>query len=435
MSRTGEERTSSERFALRGARVIDPWSGTDAAIDLLVDAGGVRPHTGPAPGATEVDLAGRVVCPAFVEIHAHLREPGGEDAETIATGLAAARAGGYGCVLAMANTRPVNDRPEITRLMLDAAAASGSGVVLHPVSAVTLGLDGCEAAPWRAQLDAGCVALSDDGRPVSDLAMLERALEFCARADVPYLSHAECPSLFHGPIHAGAAAGRLGIEGIPSACESRAVEQEIDLAAHVGARLHVCHVSTRESLAAIRGARARGVRVSAEATPHHLVLSDAAFLERGIDTVLKMNPPLRDEADRSALVEALEDGTVTAVATDHAPHSAARKALPLDRAPFGVIGMETAFPVLHEFLVRGLGWPLRTLIERLTTGPASVIGLPAGRLFEGAPRLVVLDPDAAFRVDPERFRSRSRNCPFAGRTGRGRVVATLFGGDLRTDGG
>ena len=421
-----------QAWLLRGARVIDPATGTDRVMDLYADArpqaGGVREATaGDAPGARVVDLAGRVVVPAFVEIHAHLREPGGEVSETIASGLAAARAGGYGTVLAMANTNPVNDHPDVTRRMLAAAAATDSGVTLLPVSAATRGLAGREPAAWRDQVAAGCVAISDDGKPVADPAMLRGVLAAARELGVPYLSHAECPGLFHGPVHDGAAARRFGVQGIPRECESDCVAAEIALAEELGAALHICHVSTRTSIEAVRAARARGVRVTAEATPHHLLLTDDEFLRRGPDTSLKMNPPLRPAADRDALREAVREGLVAAVGTDHAPHAPHLKARGLADAPFGAIGMESAFSVLHEQFVRRDAWPLALLIDRLTLGPARIAGVGAGRLFEGPVALTVLDLAAPFEVRPASFRSLSRNCPFAGWTGQGRVVATLLG--------
>jgi dihydroorotase len=413
---------------LVGARVIDPATDTDRVMDLWVDEHGVHDVRGRGPEEREtIDLAGKVVVPAFVEIHAHLREPGGEESETIATGCAAARAGGYGHVLAMANSPRTNDNPGVTRDVLAAAAAAGSGVRVYPVTAATIGLGGEVPAPWREQVEAGCVAISDDGKPVARMDVLEEVLRATNALGVPYLSHAECPGLFHGAIHAGEAARRLGVGGISAACESDAVHRELELAARIGARLHVCHVSTRESLAALRAARGRGVRATCEATPHHLTLSDAAFLDRGPDPNLKMNPPLRPPADREALREALRDGLVQAVATDHAPHAARLKAKALADAAFGVIGMETAFAVLHEDLVVVGGWPLPLLVRRMTVGPADAIGLAAGRLFQGPPMLTVLDPEAKWRVRPETFLSKSRNCPWAGAEGRGRVVATIFG--------
>jgi dihydroorotase len=395
--------------------------------DLWVDARGV--HDSRPAGFAEsdvVDLAGKVVCPAFVEIHAHLREPGGEESETIATGCAAARAGGYAHVLAMANSPRTNDHPDVTRHILAAAAAAGSGVRVHPVSAATMGLAGAEPAPWKEMVAAGCVAISDDGRPVAAPEMLERVLRATLELGVPYLSHAECPRHFHGPIHAGDAARKFGVEGIPTDCEWEAVRAELDVAGRLGARLHVCHVSTRESLAALRDARARGVRASAEATPHHLTLTDAAFLERGPDPDLKVNPPLRPAADRDALRAAVLDGLVESIATDHAPHAPHLKAKGLAAAPFGMIGMETAFAVVHDELVARGGWPLASLVRAMTAAPAAAVGLPAGRLFEGPPLLTVVDPAAAWQVRPETFASKSRNCPFTGRRGTGRVVATFF---------
>ncbi len=413
---------------LVGARVLDPSTDTDRVGDLWVDDRGV--HDSRPDGFSEsavVDLRGKVVCPAFVEIHAHLREPGDEESETIATGCAAARAGGYGHVLAMANSPRTNDRPEVTRFILDAARSAGSGVRVHPVSAVTIGLAGREPAPWGEMIAAGCVAFSDDGKPVADPSILERVLRATVEFGVPYLSHAECPAHFHGPIHAGDAARRFGVGGIPTACEWEAVRAELELAGRLGARLHVCHVSTRESLAALADARARGVRASAEATPHHLLLTDAEFLVRGPDPDLKMNPPLRPREDRDALRAALVSGLVESVATDHAPHAPRLKAKGLADAPFGVIGMETAFAVLHdEFVVRD-GLPLAWLVRALTVGPADAVGLAAGRLFDGPPMLTVVDPSARWEVRTETFASRSRNCPFAGRRGIGRVVGSLLG--------
>jgi len=413
---------------LAGARVIDPATGTDGLLDLFADAHGIRPaKRGDERGAERVDLRGRVVVPAFVEIHAHLREPGGEESETVASGLAAARAGGYGTVLAMANTNPANDDPAVTRAMLAASDAAGTGVRLHPVSAATMGLAGREPAPWREQVAAGCVAISDDGKPVHDEAVLERVLAAARDLGVPYLSHAECPALLRGPVHDGEAARRFGVAGVPTACESDAVRREIAAAERLRAPLHVCHVSTAASIAEIRDARRRSIRCTAEATPHHLLLTDEEFLRRGPDTSLKMNPPLRPAEHVEALRAAVLDGTVTAIATDHAPHAPALKARPLVEAPFGAIGVETAFAVLHDRLVVGAGWPLPLLVARMTVGPAEVAGLRAGRLFEGPAAATVLDPAAPWRVRPETFRSRSRNCPFAGWEGRGRVVATLLG--------
>ncbi len=428
---------TSDHLPLRltGARVIDPATATDSVMDLWVDERGV--HRSAPGGATDgVDawpvrsLEGQVVAPALVEIHAHLREPGGELSETIATGLAAGRAGGYGHVLAMANTTPTNDDPEVTRLMFRAAAAAGTGVSLHPVSAATLGLAGAEPAPWAAQIEAGCVAVSDDGHPVADHEVLAQVLKGAASLGVRYLSHAEVPALFGGTIHDGVA-GRFGLKGIPSTCESEAVEAEIALAERLGAPIHFCHLSTVGAIEALRAARARGVAATGEATPHHLVLSTEVFDERGPDPNLKMNPPLRTPDDVAAIRAAVLDGTLAAIATDHAPHAPALKAKGIAKAPFGVIGMENAFAVMHEVLVRGAGWSLPILIERLTSGPANCVGISAGRLFEGPPALAIIDPQAPWTVDPEGFVSLSRNCPVAGLSGTGRVVATLLGGRLQ----
>ncbi len=416
---------------LAGARVIDPHTGTDTVSDAYVDVDGV--HLRPPAGAAEwpvVPLEGRVVAPAFVEIHAHLREPGGEASETISSGLAAARAGGYGTVLAMANTRPVNDDPAVTRRMLAAAEQSGTGVRLMPVSAATRGLAGEDPAPWADQIAAGCAAISDDGKPVANHALLAGVLEACEELGVRYLSHAEVPELFGGYVNLGPASEALGVPGIPAACESEAVRAEIAVAEHVGAAIHFCHVSTRESVALIRAAQERGARVTAEAAPHHLLLHDDLFLERGPDTGLKMNPPLRGDEDAAAVRTALREGAFAAVATDHAPHAPELKCRSLAEAPFGVIGMENAFAVLHEHLVRREGWPLALLLERFTSGPAACVGIRAGRLFEGPPSVAVIDPGAAWEIQAETFRSRSRNCPFEGWAGRGRVTGILLAGRL-----
>ena len=417
----------TDTIVVAGARIVDPATRTDRVGDLWVDARGV--HDSRPAGFSEreaVDLAGKVVCPAFVEIHAHLREPGGEESETIATGCAAARAGGYGDVLAMANSPRTNDRPEVTAGILSVAAAQGGGVRVHPVSAATVSLAGKQPAPWREMVSAGCVAISDDGKPVADHEMLAAVLAATTELGVAYLSHAECPPHFHGPIHAGAAAQRFGVEGIPVECESDAVRAELDLARRTGGRIHVCHVSTRASLEAIAAARQAGLRVSCEATPHHLLLTDAAFLDRGPDPNFKMNPPLRPEADRAALQQAVIDGLVGSIATDHAPHAPRLKARGLAEAPFGVIGMETAFAVVHEGLVVRAGWDLSSLVRALTSAPAEAVGIRAGRLFEGPPRFTVLDPAAPWEVRPDAFASKSRNCPFAGQRGTGRVLATFL---------
>jgi dihydroorotase len=417
----------TDSLVLAGARIVDPATRTDRIGDLWIDARGV--HDSRPAGFSEretVDLAGKVVCPAFVEIHAHLREPGGEESETIASGCAAARAGGYGDVLAMANSPRTNDRPEVTSAILATAAAQGGGVRVHPVSAATIGLAGKEPAPWREMVAVGCVAISDDGKPVADAAMLGAVLAATSELGVSYLSHAECPPHFHGPVHDGDAARKFGVEGIPVECESDAVRAELDLARKVGGRIHVCHVSTSASLAALASARDAGVRVTSEATPHHLVLTDAEFLARGPDPNLKMNPPLRPASDRAALQAAVMSGLVGSIATDHAPHAPRLKARGLADAPFGVIGMETAFAVVHEALVVRGGWDLTSLVRALTTSPAEAVGIRAGRLFEGPPRFTILDPLAPWEVRPESFASLSRNCPFAGHRGTGRVAATFL---------
>lgn len=420
---------------LRGARVVDPAAGEDRVRDLRVVDGVIRVEAPPgAPPPEVLDLAGRVVAPAFVDPHVHFREPGDGRSETVASGLAAAARGGYAAVFAMANTDPPNDRPAITEAMLRAARDSGSPVRLCVVSAATVGLAGREVADLAAQKAAGAMAVSDDGKPVIDDAVMERVLLLARDLGLPVLSHCETPSLHPGGVaNEGEPARRLGLPGIPAESEARMVRRDLLLAERLGAPVHVCHVSTAAAVEAVRRAKERGAPVTAEAAPHHLALSDADLLrtlpDGSPDAHRKMNPPLRSGADREAVLAGLLDGTLDCVATDHAPHPEDRKrGCGFLAAAFGVIGLENAFAVLHDRLVATGRMPLRLLLDRMGPGAARVARIPAPSLAAGSPAaVVVLDLEAHAPLRVDRFASLSRNCPFDGEVLRGRVAGVILG--------
>jgi dihydroorotase len=401
---------------VRGGLVVDPASGTSREADVLVRGGRVAAvgEVPPPPaGATVVDARGALVSPRFWDLHVHLREPGGEDAETIATGVEAALAGGYGLVCAMPNTDPVADRPEVLARVRAAAARAGPCAVL-PVSALSVGLLGRELVDFAAQAAAGAVAFSDDGAWLADDALADRAFSECARAGWLVMQHCEDPALSRGGcLHDAAATRAHGLLPLAREAEDRAVARDVSLAARRGTRLHVCHVSTRGAVEALRDAKARGVLATGEAAPHHLTLTVEDAVAGGPDR--KMKPPLREDDDVSALVEALADGTIDAVATDHAPHAPARKAAGLEKAPFGAIGLETAFPVLYTRLVETGRCPLERLVAAMTTGPAGVLRRSPPALAPGSVAdFVVVDLASRREVDRDRLRSKSRNTPFPG---------------------
>ncbi len=416
-------------LVLRGARVLDPAEGIDAVLDVRIDAG-VIAAVGTQVDANEhrvVDGTGLVLAPAFVDPHVHLRTPGREDEETIASGTAAAAAGGFCAILAMPNTEPVVDSAATLGALVDAARREAE-VQVGFLAAITRGQHGAELTEMAELADAGAVAFSDDGVPVTSAGLMRRALQYASVTGRLLALHCEETSLTYGShVHEGSVAAELGFTGYPSVGESVMVERDLALARYEDQPLHLLHLSAAESVAGLRRARDAGVRASGEVTPHHLVLTDEAV--RSLDSNMKMNPPLRAESDRLALLDALRDGTIEAIATDHAPHARHEKDAPFEAAPFGVTGLETAFSVLYTQLVRPGLLPLATLVDRMSTGPARIFGLDRPRVAVGATaNLVLLDLDAEWQVREDAFRSRSANSWLLGETLTGRVVLTIAAG-------
>jgi dihydroorotase len=381
------------------------------------------------PDTTVLEAAGKLVCPGFIDIHVHLREPGYEYKETVASGTRAAAAGGFTAVACMANTQPVNDNRSITDYIRAKAAAEGA-VRVYPIGAVTRALGGAELAELAELAEAGCVAFSDDGRCVMNAALYRRAMEYTLPFGTPIISHAEDHHLSRGAaMNEGVVSTELGIAGAPAAAEDIMVARDIVLAELTGAHVHIAHLSTAGAVRLVREAKARGVRVTAEVTPHHLLLTDEAV--RSFDANAKMNPPLRTKRDTEVLVEALADGTIDCIATDHAPHAGSEKEGEFDLAAFGIIGLETAVGLLLDRLVKPGILPLATLVSRLSRDPARLLGLPGGSLAPGAAADVTLiDPGATWTVDPAKFQSRSRNTPFGGWSLTGRPWKTIVGGTV-----
>ncbi len=415
---------------IRQGRVVDPASGTDAVLDVLVADGRIaqvgRGLAAPE-GARVFDATAKVVCPGFVDIHVHLREPGFEYKETVASGTRAAAAGGFTAVACMANTSPVNDNRAVTDYIL--AKARVEGVVrVYPIGAVTRGLRGEQLAEMAEQAEAGCVAFSDDGKCVMNAALYRRAMEYALPFGVPLISHAEDGPLAHGGVmHEGLVSTELGLAGQPAAAEDVMVARDIVLAELTGVHVHIAHLSTAGAVRLVRDGKARGVRVTAEVTPHHLLLTEEAVREYDPNT--KMQPPLRSKRDAEAVLEGLADGTIDCVATDHAPHALSEKEGEFAEAANGIVGLETAVPLLLDRLVRAGRLDLPTLVARLSSGPARILGLPGGSLAPGAAAdLTILDLERPFTVDPAAFRSKSRNTPFGGWTGTGAPVMTIVGG-------
>jgi dihydroorotase len=413
-----------DSLTIRGARVVDPAAGLDEVADVTIEDGII---TMLQPAA---EPAGRLLlAPGFVDPHVHLRAPGREDEETIASGTAAAAAGGYCAILAMPNTDPVVDSAAVLGSLIETARLEAV-IPVGFMAAISKGLRGEELTEMAELATLGAAGFTDDGRPVVAAGLLQRALQYSIVTGRRLSLHEEEPSLSRdGQMHEGAVSAELGLAGWPSVAESAMIERDCALAAYEQRSLHIMHVSASESVASIRSARSRGLTVSAEVTPHHLCLTDDAV--RTLDSNRKMNPPLRAEPDRQALLEALRDGTLCCVATDHAPHARHEKEAPFEEAPFGVTGLETAFSALYTFTVLTGEVPLETLLERMSTGPARAFGLPVPRIAEGEPaNVVLLDLEAHWQVSEQGFRSRSANSWLLGQRLQGAVLKTVAAGKV-----
>ncbi|MGH7539085.1 MAG: dihydroorotase [Gemmatimonadales bacterium] len=420
---------------LRHGRVIDPSRKRDETADVLVQDGkiaAVGPGLGAPDGADVRDVRGLVVAPGLVDVHVHLREPGNEVEETVASGARAAVAGGFTAVCAMPNTDPVTDNQAAVGFIVRQSVRAGLARV-YPIGAVSVGQRGEQLAEFGEMVGAGAVAVSDDGRPVASGHLMRTALEYARSFGIPVADHCEEPTLAAGgAMHEGLVSARLGLKGIPAAAEEIMVARDVLLAELTGGHVHLCHISTRGSVELIHRAKERGIRVTAEVTPHHLTLTDAAC--DGYETHAKMNPPLREAADIDALRQGLRTGVIDCIASDHAPHAYDEKDAAFDDAPFGIVGLETAFGVAHTELVCGGVCALPELLAWMSTVPAGVFHLPGGTLTPGAAGDVcVLDITAPWVVRPADFQSKSRNTPFAGRELVGRAVLTLVAGRVAHD--
>src|SRR5262245_38055617 len=418
---------------ITGGRVIDPSQNIDQVTDLWIQDGKIAGlGQQPFQATRTMHAAGKIVCPGLIDMHVHLREPGREEDETISTGTASALAGGVTSVACMPNTEPALDSQAAAEFVHLQAQRAGHANVF-PVGAVTKGRKGEELAEMGGLIEGGAVAFTDDGSPVTSAEIMRRALEYCRMFDKAVLSHAEDLDLTRGGVmNEGFVSMRLGLRGIPAAAEEVMIHRDIELAELTGGRLHILHVSTAGGVELIRRGKQRGVRVSGEACPHHFTLTDSRL--RTFDSNYKMSPPLRTEADVRALIEGLKDGTLEVIATDHAPHAPEKKMRELDQAPNGVIGLETLLPVCVLALIEPghLTWP--QLIEKLTVNPARVLSIDRGTLRPGAEAdVTIIDPAAEWTIDPGRFRSKSRNCPYAAWKVRGRAWAVIVGGEVKVE--
>jgi len=425
---------------IKGGRVIDPGAGRDATADVLIERGKIVEVGEVTSTADEViDARRRIVCPGLIDVHVHLREPGNDETETIATGVAAAVAGGFTAVVCMPNTHPPVDTPAAVEFVYRQSVRAALARV-YPVGTVTKGRSGAELAELAALRGADVVGFSDDGDPVADAEVMRRALQYARMLDLPVITHAEDRTLSAGGVmHEGAVSARLGLPGISAESEAAAVARDVTLAEETGARLHVAHVSTAGAVEAVRRAKDRGVRVTAEACVHHLTLSDTCLLERDDDGILKfdtsykMSPPLRSPDDVEALRKGLRDGTIDCIVSDHAPHPLEAKAVEFTEAAFGVIGLETSLAVVvTELIAPGvLTW--LEAVALLSTNPARALGLPGGTLEAGSPADVTLiDPECEWTIDASAFHSLSRNTPFDGKEVKGKAACTIVGGEVKT---
>jgi dihydroorotase len=422
--------TTNDRLLLiKNGRLLDPASKTDAQHDVLLHGPRVV-RVGPdltSSDAEIFDATDMIVAPGFIDLHCHLREPGQEMSETIETGTRSAARGGFTAVCCMPNTQPVNDNASLTRSIVDRAAATGA-VRVWPIGAASVGSKGEALAEIAAMKDAGIVAVSDDGKPVATARLMRQVMDYCNSLDLPVIDHCEDPSLFAGGVmREGPRSIRLGLKGIPAESESICAGRDVELAILTRSRLHIAHMSTTGALEYVRHAKKQGMRVTCEVTPHHFTLSDE---DVRYDTNYKMNPPLASRADRAALIAGLADGTVDAIATDHAPHHPASKDVEFDRAPFGIIGFETALALTLGELVHTGKISLPRLVELFTTGPARVLGIEQKIAVGGAADITIFSPDLAWTYHASESPSKSRNTPFNGRTFRGAPIATIVAGQI-----
>jgi len=422
------------RLLLKGGRVVDPANGRDGVFDVLVDGDRIARVGRDLPADRDMSVvdipSGLVICPGLIDMHVHLREPGQEHKETVETGTAAAVAGGFTAVACMPNTSPVNDNAGVTEYILKKAAAANLARV-YPIGAVSRGQNGEHLADIAELKQAGCVALTDDGRPVATAMLMRRALEYSRMFDMPIIEHCEEQTLkADGVAHEGFHASSLGLRGIPGEAESIMALRDISLVELTRGAVHIAHMSARQTLDAVRWGKSRGARVTCEVTPHHFVLTDERLgAPVAYDTNVKMNPPLRETADRDAMLAGLADGSIDVIATDHAPHHYDEKRVEFDRAPFGITGLETAVSLCFDRLVHRGVVTLARLIELLSIGPARVLRVSGGSLADGAPAdITILAPDMTVTIAAARMRSKSRNTPFDGWTLRGGVAATIVGG-------
>src|SRR5690242_20446086 len=414
---------------IKNGRVVDPFSGADAASDILIEGEKIKSvgapgNISPASGTDVLDASGLIVAPGFIDLHAHLREPGQESSETIATGTLAAARGGFTAVCCMPNTKPVHDSASITRFIADKARNAATHV--WPIGAASVGSKGEDISEIAAMQEAGIVAVSDDGKPIASAKLARQIMDYCRSLDLPVIEHAEDVSLAAGAVmREGVASTRLGLSGMPAAAESVCVARDVQVAELTGARLHIAHLSAKGSLDQVRAAKQRGLRVTCEVTPHHFTLIDE---DVQYDSRYKMNPPLAAREDRDALLQGLADGAVDAVATDHAPHEPALKDVEFDRAPFGILGFETALALALEQLVHAERLGLMRMVELFTTGPARVLGMKR-QIAAGEPAdLTIFSLDHEWTYDVSKSPSKSRNSPFDKRSFKGAPMATVVAG-------
>ena len=423
------------KLLLKGARVIDPSRNLDAPMDVLVEDGkiaGCRPGIKAPPGAKVFDLAGMIVVPGLIDMHTHLREPGYEYRETVASGAAAAVAGGFTSIACMPNTRPVNDNRSVTEFILRKAAEANLANI-YPIGAISMNSDGKQMTEFWDLREAGIVALSDDGNPVMDAALMRRAMEYADSLNLPVIQHCEDKNLSAGGLmNEGYPSTLLGLPGIPAIAEEIMVARDILIAEYTGTRIHFAHVSTAGSVRLIRDAKKRGLRVTAETAPHYFTLTDESL--RDYDTNYKVSPPLRGKTDVSAVKEGLADGTLDAIACDHAPHGRTDKEVEFEYAANGISGLETSLGLSLSLVHEGvLSWP--ELIAKMSCNPARILNLPKGTLARGADAdITVIHPELAWSVDAAAFHSLGKNSPFSGRKLKGRAVLTIVGGDIKYDG-